>query len=184
MSTQNPTLPPGENDPNKLYIAVGRAIHAWEGMEEAFAHLYALMMGLPERPEALSDYGSENRRFVDRVEALKSAAQSYFVRLPNQNREAVMSRLIEDARELSIKRHRIAHGHITMWGEFPFPTARGYSTVETTLLYRWGAPWYSFMNLRTDPIGGDAASIEVAQKEFEALHNRIKDFASDLPQRS
>ena len=181
MSPSAPTLPPGEADPNQLYIAVGRAIHAWESMEEEFARLYARMMRLPELPKALSDYGSENRRFIDRVEALKSAADAHFVRFPDQNREEAMNRLIEDARELSIKRHRIAHGHITMWAEFHIPDTRGPFTAESTVLHRWGAPWYSFTNLRTDPVGGNAASIEAAQKEFEALHNRIAKFTSELP---
>src|SRR5690348_13363128 len=120
-SEPKPTLPPGETDPNKLYIAVGRAIHAWESMEEAFARLYATMTGLPERPDALSDYGTENKRFGQRADALLEAANAYFVRSPNQEREGLLVQLIKDARDLAIKRHRIAHGHITMWTEFHLP---------------------------------------------------------------
>jgi hypothetical protein len=180
MSIQNPTLPPGENDPNKLYIAVGRAIHAWESMEESFARLYAAMKGLPERPDALSDYGTENNRFGKRADALQEAADAYFISAPDQYREAELTKLITDARDMSIKRHRIAHGHVTQWGEFQIPQGRGHHEIDVGLLYRWGAPWYSMVTLRTDPIGGDAASIDIAHKEFEALHNRIVKFISEM----
>jgi hypothetical protein len=185
-SAPKPTLPPGESDPNQLYNAVGRAIDAWENMEEALARLYAKIAGLPEQPNALSYYGAENRKFIERYEALKSAAEAYFVRCPDQEREGTMYRLLEDARDLSIKRHRIAHGHVTQWGELHFPEnlERGQRfDLTATFLYRWGAPWYSMTTLRTDPIGGDAASIEASQKEFEALNIRIHKFTAELPKK-
>ena len=176
-------LPPGETDPNQLYIAVGRAIHAWEGMEEAFAFLYLVLKGQPENIQALPDYGEENRRFTDRMSALTVAAEEYFVWLPDQNREAEMEDLITTARDLSIKRHRVAHGHITRWSHIKLPRERGYHEIAATFLYRWGSPWYSMLTLRTDPIGGNAASIAVVQKEFEDLHNRIAKFSAELPRR-
>lgn len=180
----SPQLPPGETDPNQLYIAVGRAIHAWESMEEALACLYAAMTGLPEKPDAVSEYGAENKIFRDRIAAVQSAAETYFVSHPDQRREGELSQLLADAVELSIKRHRVAHGHITMWTEFHFPDPlppRGTQfVVEGTVLYRWGAPWYSMVTLRTDPIGGNAASIDAMHDEFGALHNRIAKFTSEL----
>jgi hypothetical protein len=180
--TLNPTLPRGETDPNKLYIAVGRAIHAWEGMEEALARLYVRMMGLPERPDAVTSYGAENRKFIERFEAIKTALERYFARFPNQEREGELLLLLQEARDLSIKRHRIAHGHITQWGEFKIPeNVSGAFTLQAACLYRWGAPWYSAVNLRSDPVGGDAASIEAAQREFEVLWTKIAKFTSELP---
>jgi hypothetical protein len=179
-----PSLPRGEIDPNQLYIAVGKAVHAWEGMEEALARLFALVTGLPENPEALADYGSENRRFVDRLAALVTATDAYFVRFPHQDREAEVFQILDTARNLSIKRHRIAHGHITMWGEFKLPEnlQRGQEfSMSSVFLYRWGAPFYSMVNLRADPVGGDAASIDAARAEFENLHNRIAALISVLP---
>jgi hypothetical protein len=181
-----PKLQPGETDPNQLFNAVGRAINAWEKMEEALARLYAKLTGLPERPDALSDYGAENRIFSHRLQVLKSAAEAYFAKSPDAVRQAELANLLEDAKQLSIKRHRIAHGHITQWGEFQFPEdlERGKPfTMTSTVLYRWAAPWYSMTALRTDPVGRNAASIEAAQKEFEALHNRIAKLDSELPKR-
>jgi hypothetical protein len=158
-SGHNPTLPPGETDPNQLYIAVGRAIHAWENMEATLARLYATLAGLPERPDAVANYGAENKIFGHRVAALKDAADIYFISAPNQDREAELSELLAEAVALSIKRHRIAHGYITMWGEFRIPQGKGLFEVTATILYRWGAPWYSMVHLKTDPVGGNAVSI-------------------------
>jgi hypothetical protein len=174
-------LPPGENDPNLLYAAVGRAIHAWEGMEEAFARLFALFMNLPENPYALADYGSENRRFVDRMGALKSAGESYFIRKPNQTHEGELHALIEAASDLSIKRHRIAHGHISMWAHARLPETKGTHEITAAFHFRWAAPFYSMSTLRTNPVGVNAATIAVDQAAFEALHNRIAKFTSELP---
>jgi hypothetical protein len=182
-SAENPTLPPGETDPNLLYNAVGRAIHAWENMESALARLYAKMIGLKEDPRALADYGSENRRFIDRLSALNDAKEDYFRLLPDQGREGELSSLLGDTKDLSIKRHRIAHGMISMWGEFHIPQDSKEIALESRVLYRWAAPFYSMVNLRTDPVGGNAASIESVQKEFESLHNRIAKFTDDLPKR-
>jgi hypothetical protein len=188
MSASDPklTLPPGETDPDLLYSAVGRAIHAWENMESALARLYAKMTGLSEDPRALADYGSENRRFVDRLSALNDASEDYFRMLPDQNKEGELSIILKDTKDLSIKRHRIAHGMITMWTEFYMPenVEKGKQfTLEGRVLYRWGAPFYSMINLRTDPVGGNAASIEFVQNEFENLCNRIAKFTDALPKR-
>jgi hypothetical protein len=131
-------------------------------MEEALARLYAKMTGLPERPDALSDSGAENRMFAHRLAALQSAANAYFVRIPSQFWEGV-TRLLADTKELSIKRHRIAHGKITQWGEFKIPDdAKGAFQVESLFLFRWGAPWYSMITLGTGPVGTDAAAINTA----------------------
>jgi hypothetical protein len=175
-----PTLPPGETDPNLLYIAVGRAIHAWEQMEEALASLYARFTGLPERPDALVDYGSENRRFQDRLAALRKAGDAYFISHANQDHEGEFERILSLAAELAIKRHRIAHGHISMWGEMRLPDQRGYFEITMTLLYRWAAPWYSIGSLRTNPVGVNAAAINDDHDEFGTLTNRIAALASAL----
>ncbi|WP_214471062.1 hypothetical protein [Mesorhizobium sp. dw_380] len=174
------SLPEGETDPNLLYNAVGRAIHAWEAMEEAFARLFAAFTGLPEQPDALMEYGSDNRRFVDRMAAIRAAGERYFCLKPSQENEAILQDLLTAAADLSIKRHRIAHGHITMWTEFQLPEAKGPFEVTGQILYRWGAPWYSTGTLRTNPVGVNASTIETDQKAFENLHNRIFKFTSEL----
>lgn len=173
-------LPPGETNAEKLFVAVGMAIHAWEAMEEAFARLFALFTALPENPYALSEYGADNRVLVHRLEAVKEAGNRYFVKCPNQSREGEFTALCQEAAGLAIKRHRIAHGHITMWAHIQLPDAPGPFEVESKILFRWGAPFYSIDNLRTDPVGGDAASIDAARTEFEALHNRVAAFTALL----
>jgi hypothetical protein len=180
------TLPPGETDPIKLYVAVGMAIHAWEGMEEALARLYAAFCNLPEDPQAMSVYGSENRRFIDRINAIRESSDAYFIRFPNQEHEGELDAIVQTAVDLSIQRHRIAHGHITQWGAFNIPDGlkRGDQFEMVAVFhYRWGAPFYSHTNLRTNPVGVDAAWINAIRAEFEALWNRAAALLNALSER-
>ena len=180
QSQEDGVLPPGETDANVLYIAVGRAIHAWEGMEESLARIFAKMTGLPENPYALSDYGSENRRFVDRISAIKQAAHAYFIRNPDQALEGELDSILTAAIDLSIKRHRIAHGHISMWGHAKIPDTKGYFEVDMDIRFRWAAPFYSMTNLRTDPIGTNAASIDAVHDAFQNLNRRSAAFIGQM----
>jgi hypothetical protein len=108
------TLPPGETDPNVLYIAVGKAIHAWENMEYALARTFAAFNNLSEDPKELVAYGSEYGMFNQRIKALERAAEVYFICHSDQNLEGDFASLLEDATNLAIRRHRIAHGHVAM----------------------------------------------------------------------
>jgi hypothetical protein len=167
------TLPPGETDPNLLYMAVGRAIHAWESMEEALAQLYLKFKSIPFNPAELAAYGKEHRRFADRKDALEQASREFFVGSPDQETEGQFRFIVAELDELAIERHRIAHGHISMWGGFKLPEKKGYFEVTTQMKYRWAAPWYSTANLRTDPVGKNAEAINAVHDRFSALHNQI-----------
>jgi hypothetical protein len=147
------TLPEGDADPNLVYIAVGKAIHAWEGLEEALANLALKMSGIAESPDNLAAFGRRNRTFTERIAALTFASTSYFVRHHNQAIEGTFLRLIQSVENMAIERHRIAHGHISMAGEFNIPTGSGVTVVTARAFYRWAAPFYSMGNLRTDPFG-------------------------------
>ena len=72
--------PYGESNREVLYIAVGGAIHAWEEVESALARLFLAFSGTEELPENLAAYGSDNRRFSDRMKATRGAAASYIVK--------------------------------------------------------------------------------------------------------
>lgn len=174
-------LPSGETDPNKLYIAVGMAIHAWENMELSLAALYGYFAGLGPDPHLLAQFGASNRRFVDRMAALKAAGDSFFIGAPNQEHEGELDAILRTASDLSIDRHRIAHGRITMWAESIVDLRPG-QTIDLKMVmhYRWGAPFYAHTLLRTDPVGGNAASIDATRAHFESLHNRVVVFRSKL----
>ena len=176
-------LPEGDDDPNLTYIAVGRAIHAWEGLETALARLYLKMKKLPETPDHLADYGSQNRKFVDRVTAVNSAAYAYFVQRPNQEKEGEFCRLIEEVNELAIDRHRIAHGNITMVSELvpSGPIVKGQPfTLSGKFKYRWNPAFYSTGNLRTGVFGIGSKGLNIHHDKFQAKHREILSFTESL----
>lgn len=179
-----PALPEGETDPNVLYAAVGRAIHRWENMELALARLYVILSGLPDRPDSYVPYGTEYRKFSMRKVAVERAAEKFFVSRPDQMLEGELRRILQTLDELAIVRHRIAHGHITMWTEISLPSPlpeRGTAfEMRGTILYRWGAPFYSIGSLRTDPVGIGGAAVENLSAQFETVHNEIFRFTESL----
>lgn len=181
-SSASAGLPPGETDPNLIYIAVGKAIHSWEGLEEALATLFLKMMGTPDTPANLAAYGQANRRFSDRMIATRAAADAYFIKHPDQALEGEFKKLHTGILEMGIERHRIAHGHITRASEFKIPHGPKGSSFEVsaTVLFRWGAPFYSTDNLRTDPIGVGAAQIDALTTKFMAMHNNVHAFTEQI----
>jgi hypothetical protein len=177
-----PTLPPGDEDPNVIYIAVGKAIHRWEGLEEALARLALKMAGIGDLPQNYPPYGKENGTFRQRIAALQRRASHYFAVHPNQALEGEFASLLGEADDLSIERHRIAHGHITMWGEFKMPQGEGSFTVSASLLYRWAPPFYGVEKLRTNPVGLNGVGIDSVSQQFEELHNRVAVFTDAIPE--
>lgn len=175
-------LPPGEVDPDVLYRAVGKAIHCWEGLETALARLALEFAGIPDDPMNLSEFGKQNGMFRQRISALQAAADGFFIRHPDQDIERHFSELRAAAENLAIERHRIAHGNITMWGQFKIPVVKGSFSVSSTVLYRWAPPFYGAEKLRADPVGLNCAGIEERISQFSDLHNRVFIFTERLIQ--
>jgi len=174
------TLPPGDDDPHLVYIAVGKSIHRWEQMEETLARLALKLSGQSDGIENLPGFGKANGTFVRRISALGQAAQSYFAKHPDQALEGEFGAIVTEVNSLSIERHRIAHGHITMWGELKLPEEKGEFSVDVTMLYRWAPPWYGIEKLRTSPVGLNGAGIEQVSQKFEDLNNRALVFSESL----
>lgn len=180
-----PKLPPGDADPNLVYIAVGKAIHRWEGLEDALARLALKLAGIPDEPHNYPMIGKRNGMLRQRLAALEATAAYYFSLHPGQELEGEFASLIEDVTYLAIERHRIAHGHITMWGEIQLPEkmVKGEAfTMEMTPLYRWAPPWYGIEKLKTNPVGLNGAGIDEVSQQFEILHNRVHAFTEKIPQ--
>lgn len=175
-----PRLPDGDLDPNLIYIAVGKSIHRWEGLEEALARLFLLFTNTPDLPFNYQAFGRDNGTFSRRIAALENAASSYFMFNPDQTSEGTFRDLVAEANDLSIERHRIAHGHITMWGEFKIPEVKGCFEVTSTMHYRWAPPFYAVEKLRTNPVGINGEAIDKMSQQFEDLHNRVYAFTESL----
>ena len=177
------SLPPGDADPDLIYVAVGKSIHRWEGLESAFAKLYLKFVGLSDFPDNHLAYGSKNGIFTERMRAICAAAEIYFVKSPDQQKEGALIALVQRAQNLSGERHRIAHGHITQVGAFkPKGPAdeRGRVVMTATFLYRWAPPFYGLEKLRTNFVGINSATIEAISLQFEDLHNQVHAFTEAL----
>lgn len=166
--------PLGETDPNLLYVAVGRAIHAWEGMEQALAYLYLKLSGKPDTPDNAAEYGSQYRVFRDRLNTLREALTTYSIRHHDQSLEGDITSLFNDVQALAITRHRIAHGHVTKFAEMTVPAAPvGIPfTLTGNVVYCWGPPFYGVESLRTNVFGMNAAQINAAHDSFSEAWNR------------
>lgn len=173
-------LPPGDEDPSLIYVAVGMAIHRWESLEERLAGLALTFQGIPAIPPNLPGFGSRNGIFRMRLKALEDAGARYFVSNPDQSLEGQLASLIAKTNELSIERHRIAHGHITMWGEMQMPSHESYTDVRFTILYRWAPPWYGIDKLKTNPVGMNASGINAISEKFEDLAGVVAKFTAGL----
>jgi hypothetical protein len=176
------SLPPGATDPNLIYISVGKSIHRWEQLEQAFARLYVKLTARPDLPESYLSFGQKNGTFTKRMAALVATAEAYFIKFPDQHKENAFQEIETRAQDLSIERHRIAHGHITMWGEFKIPEKKGPFVSTATMHYRWAPPFYGARKLRTNPVGHNAETIDAISQPFEELHNKVFAFTEVLQQ--
>lgn len=180
-STPPTTLPPGDTNTDVVYIAVGMAVHAWENMEQFLAQLWCKFQGLPADQVSSVRYGEENGTFSRRMTALANAAEKYFQTHPDQDAEGDFSSIWDAVNELAIERHRIAHGHLTMWVEFKIPEEKGLHTVTASPLFRWAPPFYGISKLRTDPVGLNSHAIAEIRAKFEAITVRAEALSARLP---
>jgi hypothetical protein len=176
------TLPEGDQDPNAVYIAVGRAIHSWEELEQALAYLYLKMVEVPDTPSNLAAFGSKHRTFAKRMAEWGTGAWGYFIRKPDQKKEGRFNELIATVNALSLERHRVAHGHVSIVAELHIPKdAEGETfNVEAPALYRWAAPFYATGSLKTDPFGKGSKDINLLTDAFIGIHNEVHQFTEAL----
>jgi hypothetical protein len=112
----------GDLDENITYAGVGRVLSGWEAMEAELSHLYAAFVGKFHQAEAYREYGT-GRIFTDRMKTLRTAAERYFVRHPNQSREGQFDCLAEIAVKFADRRNEVAHSIVRDLGHVrPFQT--------------------------------------------------------------
>lgn len=174
--TDDPTipegsLPAGEASEERLWTCVGHALTCWEHMESELAWLYTIFVDRPGNLGTLADYGDENGTFSKRLRCVLRESMNYFRKRPDQADEGEFSAIFHQATELSIVRHRIAHG-ITR----PVLATReikvGWNAPDS-YVYFLGAPWYAVQSLRTPWIGTNADGINRSARQFLELANRI-----------
>ena len=165
---------------------VGRAIDAWERLEEQLARLALFLQGIPIGPQTLAAHGKANGIFKERLAATRKAGEHFFIGHPDQQKEGEFADLMTSIDELSIKRHRIAHGHGMQVTEFNVEhhaeeMKAGVTTFTGTFVWRWGPAFYSMEKLRAGVPGFASWDIDQWREEFVAAQDAIGVFADSLP---
>jgi hypothetical protein len=98
----------GDLDENNTYAGVGRVLSGWEAMEAELSHIYSALIGKFRQADAYREYGT-GRIFTDRMKTLRTAAERYFVRHPNQSLESQFDCLAKIAVKFADRRNEVAH---------------------------------------------------------------------------
>lgn len=105
-----------EKDPNTIYLSVGKALSAWERVEQQLSYLFAYFcVGTGSGEEsfpAKRAFGSVVT-FRGRTDMLHAAAEAYFIPFPNHEMNRRFFDLLNLARKFSPRRNEIAHGYVT-----------------------------------------------------------------------
>lgn len=152
------------------FAAIGRALTEWESVEISLADLYSLFRGAPFVKQTVGEFGHRYATTVRRLAGLDDAAARYFVQKPGQEREGEFRRLRKAVEDLSIDRHRIAHGLVDRvnWGSPDGTIATGFALI---------APWYAERRLgMTQNEAWDSSAIYAAGKRFLSLSGEITAF--------
>jgi hypothetical protein len=102
----------GDVSAKDTHVARSRALDAWESLEVALSMLdmlFARTLGIRAK------YGS-GQIFVKRLDILEKGANDYFIKYPNQDKEAAFGVLVCQLRRYSQRRHDIAHGIVQPLG--------------------------------------------------------------------
>lgn len=115
MSKSNPFVRPqlseaGDKDPDTIFLAVGRALSAWEHAEAGFAHLYGTFIKpMYASYAAKRSYGTVASARA-RKQLLASAAQVFFRNFPDPAIKAAVNDILKLYEDAGARRNEIAHG--------------------------------------------------------------------------
>ncbi len=99
-----------DSDWNVTFHSVGVALSQWESLESRLALLFSYLSGCPHSADAIIKYGRKGRIFTERMRVLTEAAVQYFQRHPDQANQGDCDAVCKRVKELSHRRHQIAHG--------------------------------------------------------------------------
>lgn len=100
----------GDKDPDAIFLAVGRALTAWEHTEANYAHLYGTFIKpMYASYSAKRSYGTVASARA-RKQLLTSASQVFFRNFPNAETKAAVGDYLKLYEEAGARRNEIAHG--------------------------------------------------------------------------
>ncbi len=164
----------GDNNPDTIYVAVGKALTYWEFVEQAVAQLFAFVSSSTSKLDttmpSIRAYGSVNGS-TQRIEMVREAAKAWFHHLPECPIENDCWELLNECRGWAARRNDIAHGKVDClvdtyphgWHLFPglFNTKK--RPLKDKAAYRY-----------------TAANIDYYASGFLDLHNRIVEYLGAL----
>jgi hypothetical protein len=106
-------------DDKVTYEWVGRIIDRWEKIEFTLARLQSVFVGDPDGNAALRTYGV-GRTVPERDAIIRSAAERWFVKNPDQRREGQFDKFMQAVVGFSDRRNEIAHGIVHQVSGFTF----------------------------------------------------------------
>jgi hypothetical protein len=154
--------------PEPLWESVGHALSYWESAEMQLAVLWCIFSDRPGFTPNLASYGNEGTVFSARIQKLERAAETYFIREPDQAFEGRFRAVVTLANDLGIYRHRVAHGVVSRrnisgwWWLMP--------------------PWYTEkLHYEGEPYFYCSAQVDAIAEHFATLRNRAKALLASLP---
>lgn len=178
MTTPDPET--YDTTPDPVFRAVGIALTAWEHLELALAELYSILVEQPRIINAYAAYGNDNPIFAYRVQAICKACERYFISRAHHGRESQVADLLKEASDLSIDRHRVAHGIVQMMPAYDPRHKDEDGIVRGQPSFWLSAPWYAQDRLKPEALGIPSSRILEYADRFAALASRVRDLNSAL----
>lgn len=161
----------GEEEPEPIYLAVGRALSAWAEVEECISYLFVFFVGkrITNSP-AVRAYTSIDG-VKNRIEMVRQAAEAWFEQFESCPGKDNTLEVLNACQGWSSRRNEIAHGN----ADLPVDTPEA-----TWFLY----PGYLTRKRRTERNDADfrynAAQIEQIANGFESLEITIHTLGTAL----
>ena len=172
----------GHDSPDPIYLAVGKALTAWEGLEADLGYLFAVFSAGNDHAHslpAIRAFGAVNGTGT-RKDMINFASAAFFAersdRAQCENFQAELKTLMTSYTGWSARRNDIAHGYVTE-NRMPDPFKVDLTMITSYLLCpshgasrKWPLNWEPNYQFK-------AEDIDVFARGFEKLADGVRDFA-------
>jgi hypothetical protein len=177
-----PWLPLGDDDPDKIHLAVGRALHTWETIESALGRIFGALI-LSSAEGASRAYGAIGN-FSGRKDMLTAAFECY----PYTDDPAVSGfpDILNVIYEFSARRNEIAHGWAKQYWDGrksrgcylvpPDYSSRKRISLKERANRYWALDGFSIAMQKWPPLekyAYTAAQIDIYRASFAALEAQL-----------
>jgi len=177
-----PPLPyRGDDDPDAIYLGVGKIMTGWETLEFELSRLYSVFCDDSDG-DSMREYGKPTIARL-RLDGLSQAADKFFIRKPSQEIEGEFHGILTRLREVALRRNEVAHGivfdvqRITALRQKFRPEFRG--RPQHVLI----APYYAFKQHDTDGLpayGYTSPTLHLLMLVMAESHQLIGQFRRKL----